>query len=129
MKVKLGRELVPGDVILMGDNGARDVRTTVLRTGERARPDLFGRVFDAVWVRREDDGREGLVSYGPEGAFVLAPGTATADARPLAIALAEVDRAQAMHRNTQEELRVLRNLAGAVRAHLRHSAPETEEKS
>lgn len=72
MKIKYGHDLVPGDVILMGDNGKRNVRTTVLRTGERAEPDLFGRVYDAVWARREDNGKEGHVSYGPEGIFVLA---------------------------------------------------------
>lgn len=72
MKVKLGKDLVVGDVLAMGDNGKRNVKTIVLATEALAAPDdLFGRVFDAVWARREDTGAEGLVSYGPEGAFVL----------------------------------------------------------
>ena len=68
---KLGRDLQPGDVIMLGDNGRHDVRTTILRTGVLAAPDRFGRVFDAVLARREDTGEEGVISYGPGGAFRL----------------------------------------------------------
>lgn len=72
MRVKYGRDLVPGDVVLGGDNGRRDTRATVLRTGLRAAPDLFGRVYSAVWARREDTGAEGYLSFGPDGTFVMA---------------------------------------------------------
>lgn len=79
-----GRDLRAGDVILVdtwartpegkfafGDDGraVRGVHATVLRTGEKAKPDRFGRVFDAVWARREDTGAEGSMPYGPDGVF------------------------------------------------------------
>lgn len=71
LKVKLGKNLAVGDIIALGDNGKRNVPVTVLATDALAAPDLFGRVFSAVWARREDTGAEGLVTYGPEGAFVM----------------------------------------------------------
>lgn len=71
MVTKLGTDLAVGDVIMLGDNGARDVRTIVIRTGVLAAPDRFGRVLDAVLARREDTGAEGVVTFGPAGVFEL----------------------------------------------------------
>jgi hypothetical protein len=70
-----GCDLQPGDVIMMGDNGRRDVRTTIIRTGALvAGPatDRFGRHLDAALARREDTGREGIITYGPDGVFLRA---------------------------------------------------------
>lgn len=63
-------ELRPGDVILAGDNGARDVRVTILRKGEHGKetiPPLTGRLCARYWARREDTGAEGFMTYGPGG--------------------------------------------------------------
>ena len=74
-KIVKGLDLKNGDVILMGDQGQRDVHTTVVRTGALPPPDRFGRVLNAVWARREDTGAEGFVTFGDEGVFELAEGT------------------------------------------------------
>lgn len=56
-----------GDTFLRVDaRGATDHVCTVLEVGLTAAPDVLGRVFPALRARA-DDGREGLVSYGPGG--------------------------------------------------------------
>jgi hypothetical protein len=57
-------QLCPGDVVV--DQYEIRPDATILRWAEWDK-DLFGRYEMRFWARREDNGTEGFVSYGPTG--------------------------------------------------------------